>query len=93
MIDLDNPNPHNLFDIRRLDVPPAYFEYSNIVFNYNLEEAIVDWITKNMKGRFYVGRSLELLSDKNVDQCLKIGFENTKEASYFMLACPHLKYK
>lgn len=93
MFNFKEPNPYNLFDIRKMEVPPPFFEYYNIKFTYNLEDAITDWIMKNLKGRFYVGQSLDILSDNNIDQCLKIGFENSKEASYFMLACPHLKYK
>jgi len=34
-----------------------------------------------------------LLDDNNkIAQIITIGFEETKDMSYFMLACPHLKY-
>lgn len=87
------PNPLNLFDIRRAEIPPPYFEYITADFTYNLDAAIVHWIEKNLKGRYFVGRSTGLDSDDRVNQILKIGFEEPKELSMFMLACPHLKYK
>ena len=46
-----------------------------------------------MKGRYFVGRITDIDKDKKVGVVLKIGFEEPKELSYFMLACPHFKYK
>ena len=87
------PNPLNLFECRKLEVPPPFFEYINTEFTYNLDGAINTWIEKNMKGRYFVGRITDIDKDKKVGVVLKIGFEEPKELSYFMLACPHFKYK
>jgi len=87
------PNPLNLFDLRRTELPPPYFDYVSVDFTYNLDNAIVHWIEKNLKGRFFVGRTSGIDSSNKVEQVLKIGFEEPKELSMFMLACPHLKYK
>tara|TARA_B110000211_G_C13965820_1_gene502729 strand:- start:578 stop:754 length:177 start_codon:yes stop_codon:yes gene_type:complete len=56
---------------------------------YNLTEAMSNWVNDNLKGRFYIGSTI----DTNYKSTLKIGFEEPKELSYFMLACPLLKYK
>lgn len=92
MIKIKEPNPLNLFDIRRLKVPPRHFEYISIPIRYNLLDSITKWIVDNCKGRFYVGKTVDVDGSNTVSQMLKIGFEDPKEMSYFTLACPHLKY-
>ena len=86
------PNALNLFDIRKLKVPPRHFEYINIPMRYNLEDALTRWVEENLKGRFYIGKSLGIDNNNQVTTVFKVGFENPKELSYFTLACPHLKY-
>lgn len=92
MVKIKDPNPLNLFDIRQLRVPSPHFEYISIPMQYNLEDSIVKWIERNTKGRFYVGRTVEVDSTNSIKTVLKVGFEEQKEVSYFTLACPHLKY-
>jgi len=92
MIKLKEPNPLNIFNSRRLQVPSAFLDFTEITFSYNLEDAIVQWIENNCKGRYYVGKGLGT-SDNATEVCLKVGFEQPKETSYFIMACPLLKYK
>ena len=89
---IKEPNPLNLFGIRRLNVLPKHFEYISMPMTYNLEEALVKWIEDHLKGRFYVGKSIGVDKENQVQTCIKVGFENSKELSFFTLACPHLKY-
>ena len=86
------PNHLNVFGIRKVRFIPPYFENTSIPMTYNLEESIDRWIDSNLKGRYYLGKSTSLVNNK-LETTLKIGFEQPKEMSYFMLACPHLKYK
>tara|TARA_R110000851_G_scaffold149970_2_gene290706 strand:+ start:5447 stop:5710 length:264 start_codon:yes stop_codon:yes gene_type:complete len=85
---LKEPNPLNVFNLRTLTIPAPHFEYCTIPMTYNLLDAITNWVKDNLKGRYYIGPAIDL------DQrpVLKIGFEEPKELSYFMLACPLLKY-
>jgi len=92
MFKIKDPNPLNLFDIRKLKVPPTHFEYITIPMTYNLEDALVKWIEDHLKSRFYVGRTLGIDKNNQVATLIKVGFEEPKELSYFTLACPHLKY-
>lgn len=92
MLRLKDPNPLNFFELRQLKVPPKHFEYVSIPMNYNLQDSISKWITDYQKGRFYVGKTVEVDSANQIVTLLKIGFENHKELSYFTLACPYLKY-
>ena len=69
-----------------------YFEYVNIPTRYNLEGSLSKWIQDNLRNRYYIGKGVTLDTDNKLNQVITIGFEETKEMSYFMLACPHLKY-
>ena len=92
MIKLKEPNPLNLFGTRKLKVPSPHCDYISIPLRYNLERSIQKWIVDNLKGRYYIGDAV-MLRDSGTETVCKIGFEDTKELSYFTLACPLLKYK
>ena len=92
MIKNNHLNALNLFEMRRFEVPPAHFEHICIPLKYNLEESLSKWIEDNLKGRYYLGKTLSLGDDNQTVFLIKIAFEEAKELSYFTLACPHLKY-
>lgn len=92
MLKKHKPNPLNFFEIRRAHTPCPHFEYVSIPLKYNLGESLSRWITENLKGRYYVGKSVMLSADGKIEIAVKVGFEDPKECSYFTLACPHLKY-
>ena len=91
---IKEPNPLNFFKIRKSEVVVPYFEYISIPYTYNIEESLNKWIQKNLKGRYFVGKTVDIsTSTDKVETLMKVGFEDSKEMSYFMLACPLLKYK
>jgi len=91
---LKEPNALNFFNARKSKTTVPYFEYIAIPFTYNLEESLNKWIMRNLKGRYFVGVTVDVTKNTNkVETLLKVGFEDSKEMSYFMLACPLLKYK
>jgi hypothetical protein len=93
MAKIKEPNPLNFFEARQSTVPPSYFEYLSVPGTYNMEAALVKWISQNLRGRFYVGRTVEISSKTNrIESVIRVGFEDGKELAYFMLACPLLKY-
>jgi hypothetical protein len=57
-----------------------------------LEDAIRKWILKNLKSRFFIGKKIDLDKENTITSMINLGFEDPKELSYFMLACPLLKY-
>lgn len=87
-------NPLNVLEIRRVGFCPPYFESVTLAPGYNLAKAIDEWIYDNLSGRYFIGNALEICQDNNkpFTQRIKIGFENPSELSYFVLACPILKY-
>ena len=88
---VDKINPLNVLECRELRDPPPHFHYLNLDLKYNLQKSIRDWIVLNLKNRFYIGETL-VLEDNQFSLKLKVGFEEPKEASFFLIACPHLKY-
>jgi hypothetical protein len=93
MIKNNKPNPLNVFGVRQVKMAPSHFEYVNFPLTYNIEATIVKWIDQNLKNRFYIGKNVTVNDENKLTQVLTVGFEETKDMSFFMLACPHLKYK
>lgn len=91
-------NPLNVFGMRRVNFCPPHFESANVELTYNMIRAIEQWIDENIKGRFFLGQ--RVIVDPNVSDVGKkkikyttlVSFENSKDLSYFLLACPYLKY-
>jgi hypothetical protein len=91
---IEEPNPLNFYGIRQVRIPPPHFEYMDLNIRlYNLEQTITKWIIENLKGRFYVDNITTLDHDNQYQKIIRVGFEDSKELSFFTLACPHLKYK
>ena len=90
---LKQPNPLNFFNVRKTQFCPKHFEVITVEQTYNMESSISRWISENLKKRYFISRDNSYTIKPHRSNCLKVGFEDPKEASYFMLACPHLKYK
>lgn len=88
----NHPNPLDVFEVRRSKTAQPHFEYINIPHKYNIESSLVKWITKHIKNRFYVGGTVALDADSKIVHVITVGFEESKDMSYFTLACPLLKY-
>jgi len=85
-------NPLNVLNIREVPTPPIGWEYIYLDEIYNIEDSIRKWINTNLTGRFFIAKTLTVNDNKSYIVKLKIGFEEPKESSYFLLACPLLKY-
>jgi hypothetical protein len=92
MVKIKEPNALNFFNLRKAQSLPSWFESVSIPYTYNIEDALNKWIYKNLKGRFYVGKGMDIDNSNSIATVIKVGFEDHKEMAYFMLACPLLKY-
>lgn len=89
----DKINPLNVLEARRVSFCPPYFNSATFLTRYNLEKAINEWIYDNLTGRYFIGKTITLDPKVNNQKLsIKVAFENPSEMSYFMLACPLLKY-
>tara|TARA_B100000900_G_scaffold415590_1_gene446108 strand:+ start:5607 stop:5885 length:279 start_codon:yes stop_codon:yes gene_type:complete len=86
-----SPNPNDFFQIRKLKFEAPHLEYIDLPFKYNIENSLEKWITDNCKNRFYIKKTMAIADKQSFK--LRVGFEDPKEMSYFVLACPLLKYK
>lgn len=93
MVKNNKINPLNILDLRRVEYCPPYFESVEISPSYNIIRAINDWIFENLSGRYFISNVASYEENMPIKQKVKIAFENPSELSYFILACPHLKYR
>jgi hypothetical protein len=81
------PNPFNLLEIRRVRFPARHFHFTILnKFNPVKNIQIDDWIYHNLNGRYYLGQALDLDNTNTIIYTTKIGFEEEKELSFFLLS-------
>jgi hypothetical protein len=83
----------DFFDVRRLKYQAPHLKTIDLPHTYNLEKALDKWIRNNLKHRYFIARTVGVTQQNSIDTVMRVGFEDAKELSYFVLACPHLKYK
>lgn len=88
-----------MFDLNPLDVlnkrslafiPPHFAKYklNEDAWNHNQIES---WIKSKLKGRYAVAKQPSLGKEGQLKTATFVAFEDQKELTYFMLACPHLR--
>lgn len=80
----------NLFNCRRVEYCPPYFESQCFEIKWHREQELIAWIEDNLSYRYYVGHTSVLDSNNAITRQIRAGFEDKKELSYFLLACPIL---
>ena len=89
-------NPLNVFGMRRTKFCPPHFESATVELTYNMSRALESWIEEHTAGRYYIGSKIDPtfkgFSTTRVKYSTIVAFENSKDLSYFLLACPYLKY-
>ncbi len=93
MIVKNRVSAQDFFEIRRLSYEPSHLATIDLSHTYNIESAISKWIDTNLKKRYFLKKVIGLTKENKIETVLRAGFEDPKELSYFVLACPLLKYK
>ena len=93
MIVKNKVTAQDFFEIRRLSYETSHLATIDLSHTYNIESAISKWIDTNLKKRYFLKKVIGLTKENKIETVLRAGFEDPKELSYFVLACPHLKYK
>ena len=83
-------NPMDVLKQRKLKTVAPHFSQLNIS-DSEIFEGIEDWIKVKLKGRYYICKKPALDKNGNLRSSYFVGFEDQKELTYFMLACPHLR--
>jgi hypothetical protein len=88
MIDL---KPLNVLKKRKLEVMPVHFKKTKLSFFELDVDDIIDWVTKKLNGRYCISTEPFIESNGSQKVATFIGFEDQKELTYFILACPYLR--
>jgi hypothetical protein len=84
-------NPLDVLDSRKMNrIPPHFFKTElrdGEIFNHELE----DWIKLRLKGRYSLRQIPLVDKDGKLKNSTHVAFEEEKELTYFMLACPNLR--
>jgi hypothetical protein len=84
-------NPLDVLKQREVKTLPPHFikcKLSDVLF---VENDIRDWVRAKLKGRFCIVSTPSLSSKGQLMSATVIGFEDQKELTYFMLACPYMR--
>lgn len=84
-------NPLNVLKERELDYFPPHFVKTSVPNSLFMEDEITNWVNLKLKGRFCYSRIPVVDSSNKMQSNYVIGFEDTKEMTYFLLACPHIR--
>jgi hypothetical protein len=83
-------NPLNILGKRRLNFLPKHFSKAEIKLS-EFGNEIENWIETNLKSRYSLLRMPCVNKDGHMRSSTIVGFEDHKEITYFMLACPYLR--
>lgn len=83
-------NPIDVLKQRKLKTIPPHFKKMR-VSEVEVFEGLEEWVKLKLKGRYYIAKQPSIDNSGNLRSNLFIGFEDSKELTYFMLACPHLR--
>lgn len=84
-------NPIDVLKQRELKTLPPHFSKIKISDADMFDGKIESWILTKLKGRYCILRTPAIDNDGNLKSSTFVGFEDQKELTYFMLACPHLR--
>lgn len=84
-------NPLDVLNQRYLSWMPPHFAKTKISEKWFDEERVKDWIQYKLKGRFAIQAQPNINDKDAVQTATFVGFEDEKELTYFMLACPYLR--
>ena len=84
----------NALDIlhrRQLDAVAPNFAKIKLAEGDLFGTEVETWIKAKLAGRFYIKRQPSVAQDGKLKTATYVGFEDHKELTYFMLACPHIR--
>ena len=81
--------PLDVLGKRELRYLPVHFQTAD--FDERNRQKIVHWIRTKLTGRYAICKVPKINSGGNLKTTTVIGFEDEKELTYFMLACPYTR--
>lgn len=79
---------------RKLSNMPSHFAKTKLATDSPWSDDYQDihnWVSSKLKGRYSIVKMPGISQDGKIKSLPFIGFEDHKELTYFMLACPHIR--
>lgn len=86
-------NPLDILNVRKMNRIPKYFskiKLSDGSYVQDINE-IESWIENRCRNRYSISKIPFVDSTGKIKECIFAGFEEEKELTYFMLACPYFR--
>ena len=80
-------NPIDVLKQRKLSTMPPHFKKVKIT-EFEIFEGLEDWVRTKLKGRYCIAKQPGIDKTGSLRTTVYLGFEDQKELTYFMLACP-----
>jgi len=84
-------NPLDILKSRELSTMPPHFSKVKVGSYDRVDPNLQNWINGKLTGRYSIFSYPTLDSEGKLSNSTYVGFENEKELTYFMLACPYLR--
>ena len=84
-------NPYDALKIRKVDHLPVHFKKYSFINEFVDIAEIEHWILNKLSGRFYEGTVGVISKEERLQTEQIFAFEDEKELTFFILACPHLR--
>ena len=87
-------NPLNVLDQRQvMNLPPHFVKVKISEDSILFDDKLITWINTKLKNRFCIVKQPSVNNNGQLKLATFVGFEDQKELTYFMLACPHFRRK
>jgi hypothetical protein len=87
-------NPLNVLNQRQVKTMPPHFTKVKIAEeSMLLDDNLITWINTRLKNRFCIIKYPGTNNNGQLKLSTFVGFEDQKELTYFMLACPYFRRK
>lgn len=84
-------NALDILNHRQLDAVAPHFAKMKLSEGDMFGTEVDNWIRSKLVGRYYIKRQPSISQDGKLKTATYVGFEDHKELTYFMLACPHIR--
>jgi hypothetical protein len=84
-------NPLNVLGKRSVRSMPVHFAKTKLSPSDLLGNDIVNWVEAKLKGRYSIATIPSIDQSGKMTTSTFLGFEDQKELTYFILACPYLR--
>lgn len=86
-------NPLDVLRKRLVKVMPVHFSKMKVSDVSFQTQEFETWIETKLSGRYSISSMPSIASDGKLKCQMFVGFEDPKELTYFMLACPYIRRK